>query len=80
MLTSQIWIIIAIVVLAIPALLSFLVSKRNKEIRLTPLAGLAFGFILAGILFGNDRLTGYSLLGVGVILAIVDIFNKLKNK
>jgi hypothetical protein len=37
------------------------------------MAGLAWGFVLAGILFGDDRLVGYSLMGVGVVLAIVDI-------
>ncbi len=47
---------------------------------MTPLTGLAFGFILAGIIFGDDRLIGYSLLGIGVILAVIDIFKKLKSK
>jgi hypothetical protein len=56
------------------------VNKNKKEKRLTPLAGLAFGFILAGIFFGDNRLIGYGLMGVGVLLAIVDIFNKSKNK
>lgn len=80
MISSPIWIIMAIVVLAILAVLSFLASKRGKEKRLTPLAGLAFVFVLAGVLFGNDRILGYSLLGVGVVLAIVDMFNKLRKK
>jgi hypothetical protein len=77
---SQIYIAIAIVVLAIIALLVFFVSKNKKDKKLTPLAGLAFGFILAGIIFGDKRLIGYSLIGVGVILAIIDIFKKLKSK
>jgi nucleoside permease NupC len=77
---SQIYVAISIVALAVVALLVFLVSKNRKANRLTPLAGLAFGFILAGIIFGNDRLIGYSLLGVGVLLAVIDIIKKLKNK
>lgn len=78
---SQIYIAISIVVLAIIALLIFFVSKSKKEKKLTPLAGLAFAFILAGIIFGDDdRLIGYSLIGVGVILAVIDIFKKLKSK
>lgn len=76
---SQIWIAISIVVLAVIALLVFWVSKNRKEKRLTPLASLAFGFILAGILFSDDRLIGYSLMGVGVLLAVVDIFRN-RNK
>ena len=76
----QIYIAISIVILAIIALLIFFVSKNKKGKKLTPLAGLAFGFILAGIIFGDDRLIGYSLIGVGVILSIIDIFKKLKSK
>ena len=44
----------------------------NRTTRLTPLAGLAFGFVIAGIVFSDNRLIGYSLMGVGVALAIVD--------
>jgi hypothetical protein len=51
---SQIYIAVSIIVLAIIALL-FFVGKGRKEKRLTPLASLAFGFILAGILFGDNQ-------------------------
>jgi hypothetical protein len=78
--TSQIYIAISIAVLAVIALFVVFKGKSRKENRLTPLAGLAFGFVLAGIIFGRDRLIGYSLLGIGVILAVIDIFKKLKNK
>ncbi len=77
---TQIYIAISIVVLAIIALLVFFVNKNKKHKKLTPLAGIAFGFILAGIVFADDRLIGYSLIGVGVILAIIDIIKKLKSK
>ena len=77
---SQIWIAVSIVVLAVIAFLVFFVSKNRKENKLTPLASLAFGFVLAGILFGNDRFIGYGLMGVGVLLAIVDIFNNAKKR
>ena len=73
--TSQVYIAISIVVLAIAAVLAFLTGRR-RENRLTPLAGLAFGFILAGLIFGEERLIGYSLLGVGLLLAVIDIFNR----
>ncbi len=78
--TSQIYIAISIIVLAAIALLVIFLGKSKKENRLTPLAGLAFGFILAGIIFGDNRLIGYSLLGIGVILSVIDIFIKLKSK
>ena len=70
---SQIYIIISIVALAIIALLVFFVGKGRQENRLTPLASLAFGFVLAGIIFGEERILGYGLMGIGVILSIIDI-------
>ena len=76
--TSQIYIAVSIVVLAAIALLVIFLGKSRKENRLTPLAGLAFGFILAGIIFGDNRTIGYSLLGIGVILSVIDIVKKLK--
>lgn len=75
---SQIYIAVSIAVLAIVAILVFAVSKNRKEKRLTPLASFAFAFVLAGILFSEDRFIGYSLMGVGIILAIIDMVNKLK--
>jgi hypothetical protein len=72
--TSIVYLAVSIGVVAVVAILVFLVSKGERKKRLTPLAGLAFGLVLAGILFGDDRLVGYGLMGVGVVLAIVAIF------
>ena len=37
--------------------------------------------VVRGIIFGNtDRLIGYSFIGVGVLLSIIDIIRNLKNK
>jgi hypothetical protein len=77
---SQIWIAVSVAVLAVVAFLVFLVSKNRKENRLTPLASLAFGFVLAGMFVGDNRLIGYGLMGVGVLLAVLDIFNRSKRK
>lgn len=73
------YIVVSIIVLAVVALLVFFATAK-RENRLTPLAGLAFGFVLAGILFGEDRFIGYGLMGIGVILAIVDIVKRSKSK
>lgn len=77
---SHIYIAVSIVVLAVVALLVFFVSKNRKENRLTPIASLATGFVLAGIIFGDDRLIGYGLLGVGVLLAVINMFIRPKSK
>jgi tellurite resistance protein TehA-like permease len=80
MTASQAYIILAIVVLAIVAALVFLVRKSWKDKRLTPLAGLGFGCIVAGMVFGDNRAIGYGLMGVGVVLAVIDAVVKLKRK
>jgi uncharacterized membrane protein len=77
---SQIYIAVSIVVLAVIAFLVFFAGKNKKENRLTPIASLAFGFVLAGMFVSDDRLIGYGLMGVGVLLAVVDMFNRSKKK
>jgi hypothetical protein len=60
--------------LAIAMDLVFVYSKKKR--RISRLAGLAFAFVIAGIFLGGQRLIGYSLLGVGILLAIIDILRK----
>jgi predicted branched-subunit amino acid permease len=75
---SHFYIAISIVILASIAFLVLVVRKNKKEKKLSPLAGLAFGFVLAGLFFGEARLMGYSLLGIGMVLAIIDIIKKTR--
>lgn len=70
--TSQIWVAVMIVALALVAGLVFFVGKHRAENRLTPWASLAFGFVVAGLVFGENRMIAYGLMGAGVILAVVD--------
>jgi len=75
--TSQVYILISIIVLAIIMIVLVLTRKKMQK-PLSKLATFAFVFIMAGIIFGNNRLIGYSLMGFGVVLAIIDIIKKLK--
>ena len=76
--TSPPYIAVAIAVLLIVVLLVFF-ARRNKSVkRLTPLASLAFAFVIAGAVFGDDRFIGYGLMGIGVLLAVVDIFVSMR--
>jgi drug/metabolite transporter (DMT)-like permease len=77
---TPMYIAISITALLIIAALVFFVKKNKKQKRLSTLAGLSFVFVIAGIIFGDDRLTGYGLIGVGMILAVVDIIMKSKKK
>ncbi len=78
---SQIYILIAVITLGLIFIGLIVLKKNKKKENLTPLMGLAFVFIAAGIAFGdNDRWFGYGLMGVGIILAILDAIKKYKNK
>ncbi len=74
---SQIYILISIIVLAIIMVILILTRKKRQK-SLSPLAGLAFALIIAGIIFGENCLIGYSLMGIGIVLAFIDIIRKLK--
>jgi hypothetical protein len=74
----QLYIAIMIVVLAVVAALVFLVGRGAGENKLTPLAGVAWACILGGLMFGDHRGLGYTLLAAGVVLAVVDMLRRLK--
>ncbi len=70
------FVLVAVVVLAIVAGLVFLAGGKRSRGRLTPLGSVAFACVLGGILFGENQMLGYGLLGVGVVLALVDMAGK----
>ena len=75
---AQIYIAVVIVVLAAIALTMVLTRRRRAESRPSTMAGLAFVFVLAGLFFGQNRLIGYALMAVGIILAVIDMFRKMR--
>jgi hypothetical protein len=77
---SQIYIAIAVVSFIAIVFMLFIGTKKSKNKRLSKLASSAFAFIIAGIVFGENRLIGYSLIGIGVILAVVDMCMKFKDR
>jgi uncharacterized membrane protein len=74
------YIIIALVAIVIVAVLVFMSGKNRENNRLTPLAGLAFGFILAGVLFGENLFLGYAFLLLGIVVAVIDIIMRGRQK
>ena len=63
-----IWISIA----ALIAILVLLVLNRRKIHRISTLTMLGMTMVVLGIIFGDSRWISYSLIGVGVLLAIID--------
>ena len=76
MVITEFYILIAVIALAIIFVLLLYSGKNKKTKRLSPLAILAFVFIIAGICFGDNRTIGYSFMGAGVLTAVVDIILK----
>ena len=74
---SQLYILISILALAIIMLTLVLAGKKTQK-PLSALTALAFGFVLVGIIFGENPLVGYSFMGIGVILAVIDAIKKPK--
>jgi hypothetical protein len=50
------------------------VRKKTGQKQPSIIVFIALFLVIAGILFGDDRLTGYSFIGCGVLLSILDIY------
>jgi hypothetical protein len=74
-----VYILIPILLLVIVAVLIFFLSRMKSKKKFSQLMALAFAFIVAGII-GEDRLVGYSLLGIGGILPLVDMYLTLHSR
>jgi len=74
---SSIYLVILIIT-GVALMLNLLFVYNKQKRRLSRLAGVAFAFVIAGVFLGGQQWVGDSLLGVGVILAIIDIVQKNK--
>ena len=74
---NHLWLIISIAIVVILLATFFLARKRKQTSQRNPLLGLGIALIALGILFSEDRLVGYSFIGIGVLLSII---SAIKNK
>ena len=65
---------ISIAILAAVALLLFIAGRKKPREDLSGLVALSLALITAGIVFGENRLVGYGLIGAGILLAAIDIY------
>lgn len=77
---GTIFVILSIMALVTIVAFVFLIRRNPNRKRLSPLTGVAFAFIIAGMLFEDNRFMGYALLGVGIIISIIDIIIKFRRK
>ncbi len=63
---------IGISITAFIAIVVLLILNRRKSRRISTLTMLGMTVIVLGIIFGDSRLVGFPLMGLGVLLAIID--------
>ena len=82
MLVEELWLTIAIAAgtIAIAVAITFLKRKQKQAIQDNALLPLGITFVVLGIIFGDDRLVGYSFIGVGVLLSITSAVRGLRKK
>jgi hypothetical protein len=73
---SMNFLMLTIVSLAAIFILVYLRFKNNTEKPITFMTGIAVGFVVAGIFAGEGRLAGYGLMGIGVLIALLDVWKK----
>ena len=78
---EPVWIAISIAALVVIMVL-LLTSRRRRKQLLNPsnLLILGMSFVVLGIIFGDERVIGYSFIGIGVLLSIIDAIRNKKQE
>ena len=50
------------------------INNEAKKMKSQELITLGGTLVVLGIIFGEDRLVGYSFFGVGILLSVVSVF------
>jgi hypothetical protein len=76
---EPVWIAISIIALVVIMVLLLISRRKGKQI-LNPsnLLILGMSLVVLGIIFGDDRIIGYSFIGVGVLLSVIDAIRNRK--
>ncbi len=76
---EPVWIAISIVALIVMVVL-LLVGRGKQYKKPSNLAILGMSLVVLGIIFGDSRIVGYSFIGVGVLLSLIDIIRSRKQQ
>lgn len=77
---AQVYIVVALVVMVVIAVLLYAFTKDKRAHKVHPLTGLAFALILAGMLFRENQIFSYGLMGAGIIAAVIDMVKRSRPK
>ena len=76
---EPLWIAISIVALVVIVVL--LLTGRGKQYhKPSNLAVLGMSLVVLGIILGDSRIIGYSFIGVGVLLSVIDAVRSRKQQ
>jgi hypothetical protein len=76
----ELWVVGVLVLLLVAVALLRVPGPAGGRSQLTPLGGIAVSLVVAGIVFGEERLLGYGLMGAGVVVAVVDIVRQRRSQ
>jgi hypothetical protein len=68
---EPVWIAISIIALVVIVVL-LLIARGRQYQQPSNLAILGMSLVVLGIIFGDSRAIGYSLIGVGVLLSVIE--------
>jgi hypothetical protein len=76
---EPVWIAISIIALVVIMVL-LLISRRRENQLINPsnLLVLGMSFMVLGIIFGDERVLGYSFISIGVLLSVIDAIRNRK--
>jgi hypothetical protein len=74
---ETVWIAISIAALVVIVVL-LLIARGKQYKKPSNLAILGMSLVVLGIIFGDSRIVGYSFIGVGVLLSVIDAIRNRK--
>ena len=78
---EPLWVAISIIALIVIVILLIIARGRGRQYpKPSNLAILGMSLVVLGIIFGDDRLIGYSFIGVGITLSVVDVIRNRKKQ
>jgi hypothetical protein len=77
---SSIFVLIALVTLALIFVYGLYTGRVRQRSRITPLSALGMALIILAMFLGGNRAVGYTLIGVGVLLALTDLARTLTRR
>jgi hypothetical protein len=74
---EPLWIAISIIALVVIVVL-LLIARGRQYHKPSNLSILGMSLVVLGIIFGDDRIIGYSFIGVGVVLSVIEAIRNRK--